>query len=350
MADHGDGPTSSVVHRLRMNLESFRSTRALARVAEAARWRKVEYARVIQAWLASCESETRIALRWPWPLRKPWQQKELCVWSYGGGLGDELMCTPVFRAIKEANPGCRLTFLSRYPELFREQAHLDAVEPLKDHAYPRGYALTYGPVHPPRRPLVSMLGECIGLHVPAGDLEPLRLPEPEPHLASRLAGISRPRVAIQPLASRWTENKQWPRELWSALVRRLVDECEVIEVGTEPFVAEGGFGPRFHSFAGQTGIEGFAQVIASADVFVGPVSGGMHLANALRVPSVIIFGGYEAPSGHYYSRMTALYSALECAPCWLPNSCPHSQRCLNMISSEQVIEAVRTHLHGRLPV
>ena len=258
------------------------------------------------------------------------------------------MCTPVFRAIKDANPDCRLTFLSRYPELFRTQKHLDTVESLKDRDHPSGYALTYGPVHPPMRPLVSMLGECVGLQVPAGDLEPLILPEPQPDLAARLTQISQPRVVIQPLASNWAENKQWPRTLWVNLIRRLMDECEVVEVGTESLVEDGAFGARFHSFAGRTGVEGFAQIIASADVFVGPVSGGMHLANALRVPSVIIFGGYEAPSGHHYSRMSALYSPVECAPCWLPVGCPHSQQCLRMISPERVLEAVRTFLRLRL--
>ena len=226
---------------------------------------------------------------------------------------------------------------------------MDAVEPLNDHDHPRGYALTYGPVHPPRRPLVSMLGECIGLQVPAGDLEQLILPEPDPELAAGLEQIPQPRVVIQPLASNWAENKQWPRKLWFDLIGRLLDECEVIEVGTEPLADAGIFGPRFHSFAGRTGVEGFAQIIGSADVFIGPVSGGMHLANALRIPSVIIFGGYEAPSGHRYSQMTALYSPVECAPCWLPASCPHSQQCLRMISPEQVLGAVHTSLRSRLP-
>lgn len=320
------------------------------RMLEAARWRRVEYTRAMQGWLARRDSATRIALRWPWPLRKPWQQRELCLWSYGGGIGDELMCTPVFRAIKEANPKCRITFLSRYPELFRVQSHLDAVEPLNDRSRSRGYALTYGPVHPPKRPLVAMLGECIGLQVLPGDLEPLILADPDPTLAVRLARTPHPRVVIQPLASNWAENKQWPRELWFDLIRRLVDECEVIEVGTEPLADSDTFGPRFHSLAGRTGVEGFAQALASADVFVGPVSGGMHLANALRIPSVIIFGGYEAPSGHLYSQMTALYSPVECAPCWLPASCPHSRKCLRMISPEQVFDAVRTFLRSRLPV
>lgn len=282
-------------------------------------------------------------------MRKPWQQNELCLWSYGGGIGDELMCTPVFRAIKEANPACHLTFLSRYPKLFRGQANLDAVMPLNDHDCRRGYALTYGPVHPPKRPLVSMLGECIGLQVPAGDLEPLNLPTPDAELAARLVQIPRPRVVIQPLASRWAENKQWPRALWHDLIHRFVEEFDVIEVGTEPLAETAVFGPRFQSFAGRTGIEDFAQIVASADVFVGPVSGGMHLANALRIPSVIIFGGYEAPAGHRYSQMTALYSSVECAPCWLPDCCPHSQRCLRMISPQQVLDAVRTSLRSRLP-
>ncbi|RYD79272.1 MAG: hypothetical protein EOP84_13245, partial [Verrucomicrobiaceae bacterium] len=139
-------------------------------------------------------------------------------------------------------------------------------------------------------------------------------------------------------------NKQWPRENWAELIRQLTEECEVIEVGTESLVNNAQFGSRFHSFAGATDLVSFAQIIASADAFIGPVSGGMHLANALRVPSVIIFGGYESPSGHHYSQMTSLYSPVACAPCWLPSECPNSRKCLQMISPAQVIDAVRPHL------
>ena len=78
---------------------------------------------------------------------------------------------------------------------------------------------------------------------------------------------------------------------------------------------------NFISLVGGTTLEELAYIISVADLFVGPVSGGMHLANAFHVPAVIIVGGYEAPAGYPYKDVSFFYSPVECAPCWA-KTCP----------------------------
>ena len=130
-----------------------------------------------------------------------------------------------------------------------------------------------------------------------------------------------------------------PAESWKALIEKLTERFEVIEVGTQPLFPGHDFGPRFHSFAGATTLTDFVWIMSQGSVFVGPSSGGMHIANAFRVPSVIIFGGYESPTGYGYSGAT-FYSAVPCAPCWTTVPCPYDLKCLRMIAPETVFAAV----------
>jgi ADP-heptose:LPS heptosyltransferase len=164
---------------------------------------------------------------------------------------------------------------------------------------------------------------------------------PEPELESKIKSLSKPLIVIQPQASHWTPNKQWPTVAWIELIGKLATEFEVIEVGKETLFPRHEFGARFHSFAGATTSEEFAWIIAQAAVFVGPSSGGMHVANAFGVRSVIIFGGYESPEGYHYPRLQAFDSAVPCAQCWLTTPCPYDRKCLSAIQPEDVFHSVR---------
>ena len=277
--------------------------------------------------------------RWPWFISKPFEHPTIRLDSLGGGVGDELMCTPIFREIHRRNPACRITFLSRYPEMFCANPNLAAVEPYSTDAARKAYQLSYLPVLPPPKPLIRLMGECIGIELDSHQLDP---PDISPTVAvrERMAAVPRPCVIVQPRASQWTPNKEWPKESWVALIQKLLERFDVIELGTQPYFPEHDFGKRFHSFAGTTTLPDFIWLVAQGDVFVGPVSGGMHIANAFRVPAVIIFGGYESPAGHFYPLNEALYSPVPCAPCWLTTPCPYDLKCLRMIAPEKVFRKI----------
>ena len=250
------------------------------------------------------------------------------------------MCTPVFHEIRRRNPECELTFISRFPGLFRGHPALTAVEPLERKGLLNAVPLTYGWLIPPPRPLITLLGECVGFSFFSNQLDTPNC-TPSEEIQRRFAALSRPVVVIQPLASRWTPNKVWPKELWQELVCGLLGDFDVIEVGTEALFAQNEFGPGFHAWAGTTSLDDFVWTVSQATVFVGPPSGGMHLANGFQVPSVILYGGYESPDGHRYPRTRAFYREVPCAPCWLRENCPHDLKCLRMIAVSDVEAAVR---------
>jgi len=311
----------------------------ISRFVEGVAWRRERILLPFRRWLTFRGSSGAVRWRWPWPWKKPWQRSWLRLASHGGGIGDELMCTPIFREIKRLNPRCHLTFLSRYPEMFASNPHLDEVERFSPEATADGLYLQYNVVLPPPRPLITLMAECVGLTLSSNQLEPPRV-EPSADLQARVARIVRPRVVIQPQASQWTPNKQWPASSWKRLVEMLVEHVEVVEAGTHPYFAGQEFGPRFHSLAGTTTMAEFGWVVSQATVFVGPPSGGMHFANAFQIPSVIILGGYEAPDGYDYPWVQRFFTPVDCAPCWLTTPCPYQLECLHAIQPEKVFEAV----------
>lgn len=245
------------------------------------------------------------------------------------------MCTAIFAEIKGRNPDCRITFITRYPDYFGSHPLIDAVEPETKPAQRDVVRLAYHYTIPPSRPLMTLMGECVGLQVAIQQLLPPPIEVPA-GIAAELAAVPKPRVIIQPLSSSWTTNKNWPVGHWRELIELLKDNFSVIEVGQEPLFPEPI--PGLYSFAGRTDLKELAYIISQADLFVGPSSGGMHLANAYQIPSVIIFGGYESPEGYRYPRSEVFYSPVPCAPCWL-QTCPHDLKCLQAISPESVAAA-----------
>lgn len=311
----------------------------LARLGESLAWRRERTLLPFRRWLAFRGSEGAVRWRWPWPFKKPWQRARLRLCSHGGGIGDELMCTPIFREIKRLNPHCRITFLSRYPEIFQSNPHIDAVERFSLSAAASAFYLQYNLVLPPPRPLVTLMAECIGLSLRSSQLEPPKV-QPSATVCERMAQISIPRIVIQPQASHWTPNKQWPLPYWKRLIEMLVERYEVVEVGTNPMFASENFGPHFHSFAGDTTMQDFAWIVSQGTVFVGPPSGGMHFANAYQIPTVALLGGYEAPDGYDYPWAHRFFTPVDCAPCWLTTPCPFELKCLHAIQPEAVLRAV----------
>ena len=224
--------------------------------------------------------------------------------------------------------------------MFRSNPNLDAVEPYSADALRDAFQLTYGPVLPPTRPLITLMAECVGLDLQADQLDPPAV-TPTSGLRAARESLSGPLIVVQPQASQWTPNKQWPVESWEELIRLLAAEFEVVEVGKETLFPQHEFGPRFRSLAGETTMEDFAWIISQAAVFLGPVSGGMHFADAFRIRSVIIYGGYESPEGHRYPLTQAFYTPVPCAPCWLTTACPYDRKCLSAIQPETVFRAAR---------
>ncbi|HET7453579.1 MAG TPA: glycosyltransferase family 9 protein [Thermoanaerobaculia bacterium] len=156
-----------------------------------------------------------------------------------------------------------------------------------------------------------------------------------------LAPLPRPFALYHPGAG-WA-NKCWGEERFAALADRVRRER-----GVSPVVSWGpGDESRAQSLARLLGapaipaldFRGLARVIAASTFFAAGDTGPLHLADALGVPTVAIFGPTElARNGPYRSGGVAFSSALPCAPC--NDRYREIKPCLAGTSPEAVARAV----------
>jgi heptosyltransferase II len=100
--------------------------------------------------------------------------------------------------------------------------------------------------------------------------------------------------------------------------------------------------------AGQTTLGQFMGLIKECSLLITNDSGPMHLAAALDVPQVAIFGSTsEVATGPLSPRAVVVKHAVHCNPCFL-KKCPTDFQCMKGISVQQVIEAAQRILEVQI--
>lgn len=161
---------------------------------------------------------------------------------------------------------------------------------------------------------------------------------------------NRPRVVLVPGAA-YGSAKCWSGENYRALAGRLIRELDV-QVFVCGSAAERALASdiaaaapeRILNLAGQTTLVELMAVFSLSQLFVGNDSGAMHLAAAVRIPQVVLFGPTDlAATGPLNPRARLVYMAVECSPCGL-RTCPVDHRCMQRIEVASVFESVRAAL------
>jgi heptosyltransferase-2 len=156
------------------------------------------------------------------------------------------------------------------------------------------------------------------------------------------------RVAIAPGAS-YGAARCWMPERYSELADRLIDEfgASVILFGSpaeEEIARRIAAGMRHHSLnlAGQTPIGELPALLAACHLFIGNDSGAMHLAGAVGLRVVGIFGPTD-PLGTspVSSEFRMVRHPVECSPCFL-RECPIDHRCMTRIQVDDAYAAVKS--------
>ena len=90
------------------------------------------------------------------------------------------------------------------------------------------------------------------------------------------------------------------------------------------------------NFAGETSLAEFIDLAAACRVYLSNDSGGMHIASALGVPTVAIFGATDdATTGPAGPLAVVVREPVECSPC-LKRECPIDHRCMTRVSADRV--------------
>ncbi|HEX7653985.1 MAG TPA: glycosyltransferase family 9 protein [Verrucomicrobiae bacterium] len=265
----------------------------------------------------------------------------------GGGIGDDLLCTAVFRELKKRSGG-RIAMRTKYAGLFENNPDVDHVlyhsQPRMEQWISAGLPwvpLTYAKydpfsdadVPPDKHILLHML-QLAGVRGPVEVRPYLFLSQEEFNAGKRAEN----QVVIQSSglsAANSMRNKEWYPQRFQEVCAELRCDLTVIQLGSprDPKL-EGALDLR-----GQTTLRESAAILANSMVFIGLVGFMMHLARAVDCRSVILYGGREKPTQTGYVANKNLYNQVKCAPCWLRNPCEFDRKCMDMITPQLVVAA-----------
>jgi len=163
------------------------------------------------------------------------------------------------------------------------------------------------------------------------------------------------RVVLAPGAA-YGSAKCWLPERYAALADRLIAEgdADVVLSGTaaERAVAQQiavGMQHRPIVLAGETPIGELPAVLSLCHLFIGNDSGAMHVAAAVGLPVVGIFGPTDpAGTAPVTPRFQLVRETVSCSPCFLRH-CPVDHRCMKRIEVDAVYAAARPWLARSAP-
>ena len=157
-------------------------------------------------------------------------------------------------------------------------------------------------------------------------------------------------LGINPGASYGSAKRWYPRE-FGEVAFQLSSEYDIIIFGgpgekdiakdIESYLVDKGIN-NYLNLANQTSIKELIAQISLLDLFITGDSGPMHLAAALKVPTVSIFGptNDNETSQWMNEKSVIVKKNLECQPC-MKRSCPlNHHNCMKLIDASEVLIGV----------
>lgn len=187
--------------------------------------------------------------------------------------------------------------------------------------------------------------ECLGIRGGSGNLS-LACTKAECDWARTLLGEGF-WVALNPGAT-YGSAKRWYPPRFAQVADRLVEElgARILLVGG---AGETGIGEeiehaangRILNMTGKTSVRQLMALLANCRLLITNDSGPMHIAAALGVPIVALFGPTDhTTTSPLTDSWRLVRKPVDCAPC-LKRSCPTDHRCMEAIEATDVLQAVR---------
>lgn len=151
-------------------------------------------------------------------------------------------------------------------------------------------------------------------------------------------------VLIEPQVQAWktsAPNKTWPLVRYEKVARRLSQAGYEVRQFTYP-------GTRPLRCAKPIRAKDFRHAIAAlsrAALYIGPEGGLHHGAAAVRIPGVVIFGGFIPPQVTGYDFHTNLTGGA--TACGSLHKCDHCRAAMESIKASEVVDHAIAHLKAR---
>jgi len=158
----------------------------------------------------------------------------------------------------------------------------------------------------------------------------------------RELGIETPVIGVSPGAA-YGSAKRWLPERFAEAATCVAKELNAtIAIFGAPAEREvcaavaAAVGAPVRNFAGETSLAEFIDLAAACSVYLTNDSGPMHIASALGVPTVAIFGATnDATTGPTGPLARVVREPVECSPC-LQRECPIDHRCMTRVDAGRV--------------
>ncbi|UCD34863.1 MAG: lipopolysaccharide heptosyltransferase I [Nitrospiraceae bacterium] len=204
---------------------------------------------------------------------------------------------------------------------------------------------TPSPAHAVDRSLAA--ARAVGAE-PGKALFPLQTGQKAQERVRQLLGGIKDYAVIVPSA-RW-ESKRWPAEKFASLTEKIGITSVVAGSRGDAAIAES---IRSHSsgtvidLCGRTNLQELVALISGARALISNDSGPLHIAAALNVPLIAVFGPTDpAKTGPYgwqsNKKMKVVSAGVPCSPC-RRRTC-RDMRCMGEISAEDVYQALKEYL------
>jgi len=207
-----------------------------------------------------------------------------------------------------------------------------------------------------RPPMVAFYSALSGEPDVAADRPRLQIEAARCEAALRQQGLARGAYYVFVPGAEYGPAKRWPPARFADLAQRLDQPVLLLGSGKEAALgdeiaqlANAGRRPTCRNLAGRTDLLDAFGLIAAARAMVSNDTGLMHVAAALDVPQVALFGSssplHTPPLSDkaqvvWLKNDPAYQPPLDCAPCF-ERECPLGHlRCLNDITAERVLQVL----------
>ena len=321
--------------------------------------------------------------------------KKIC-FMHQASIGDTLMVTPVYRAVKECYPDCRLVVVTGHAgyELLRGNPHIDtllayekgdAVLPIVKNIWRADASVIFDYHY--RNALYSFLAlipKRIGygkdfINIKLHD-EPLEMFEPLKYLAAvkqlgihtedltltRPVATEQEKIRVEKIFSEIKSPaqklvlivpfsldaiKDWAPAKYREIISRVKKLGHVAAIlggkaDTERIAQEF---PDVVSFAGKFNLRESTEMISRADLQISGCTATLHLCSTTDTPSIAIYGPSLVAQWAPRKNCTVITHNLPCSPCYNIAGKPrcHDNRCIKNISVDEVWSVAEKILEER---
>lgn len=290
---------------------------------------------------------------------------EICIIRKVGGIGDVLMVTPALRELKLRHPKIKLTFAvdrhstrgDIYYELVKNASFIDEVIDARyvDRSLYQecvdvsSVCIPYERKGLPSRNRISLFANHMGLQRVSDPLPFYETTPEEDIYAKEYLNLKfktgRPIIALHTASNE--EKRCWTVPQMVSFIRYMQKEIP----GVQFLILDQNIVylnwkdlPEVEVLHTST-IREMSALIKHCDMFVGPDSGPMHIAGALKKKSVVVFGSIppEARINFYKNHVSVRMDELKCIGCWYA-ACPYNIKCMKDLEGVRVGKVAKEHL------